>query len=71
MFATFKFSIVLLAAEVNRKIESNIEFSVRRDQVPLLVYSRNKGYIFVKMMAKYRVFVFVSLFFVSFKTYKV
>ena len=29
----FKFSIVLLVAQVNRKIESDIEFSGRRDQV--------------------------------------
>ena len=33
IFATFNFVIVLLAAQVNRKIESNIEFSGRRDQV--------------------------------------
>ena len=32
-FATFKFFIVLLAAQVNRKIESDIEFSGLRDQV--------------------------------------
>ena len=32
IFATFKF-IVLSAAQVNRKIESDIEFSGRRDQV--------------------------------------
>ena len=41
----FDFSIVLLAAQVNRKIESDIELSRRRDQVTLRVYSRNKGYI--------------------------
>ena len=33
IFATFKFVIVLLAAQVHRKIESDIEFSGRRDQV--------------------------------------
>ena len=33
IFATFNFVIVLLAAQVNRKIESDIEFSGRRDQV--------------------------------------
>ena len=33
IFATFKFFIVLLAAQVNRKIESDIELSRRRDQV--------------------------------------
>ena len=43
IFATFKFSIVLLAAHVNRKIESDMEFSGRRDQVTLCVYSRSKG----------------------------
>ena len=32
IFATFKFVIVPLAAQVNRKIESDIEFSGRRDQ---------------------------------------
>ena len=40
----FNFSIVRLAAQVNRKIESDIEFSGRRDQVTLRVYSRNKRY---------------------------
>ena len=33
IFATFKFVIVFFAAQVNRKIESDIEFSGRRDQV--------------------------------------
>ena len=33
IFATFKFVIVLLAAQVNRKIESDIEFSRPCDQV--------------------------------------
>ena len=33
--------IVLSAAQVNRKIESDIEFSGRRDQVTRRVYSRN------------------------------
>ena len=33
IFATFNFVIVLLAAQVNRKIESDIELSGRRDQV--------------------------------------
>ena len=33
IFARFNFVIVLLAAQVNRKIESDIEFSRRRDQV--------------------------------------
>ena len=36
-FAAFNFVILLLAAQINRKIESDIEFSGRRDQV----YSRN------------------------------
>ena len=61
----FNFVIVLLAAQVNRKIESDIEFSRHRDQVTLHVYSRNKGYIFVNMMVRHRVFVFVSFFFLS------
>ena len=40
----FNFSIVLLAAQVNRKIESDIEFSGGHGQVTvtLHVYSRNK-----------------------------
>ena len=59
----FNFSIVLLAAQVNGKIESDIEFSMRRDQFTLHVYSPNKGYICVKMMARHQVFVFVGLFF--------
>ena len=60
IFATFNFSI---AAQVNRKIEGDIEFSERHDQVNQLhVYSRNKGYICVKMMARHRVFVNVSFF---------
>ena len=65
-FATFNFSIVLLVAQVNCKIESDIEFSGRRDQVPLHAYSRNKGYIRVKMMARHGVFyliLFVWFFF--------
>ena len=37
-FATFNFCIVLLAAQVNRKIESDIEFSGRRDQITLCVH---------------------------------
>ena len=54
----FNFSIiVLLVAQVNRKIESDIEFN--RIQVTSHVYSRNKGYICVKMMARHWVFVFV------------
>ena len=36
-FATFNFVILLLAAQINRKIESDIEFSGRRGEV----YSRN------------------------------
>ena len=32
IFATFNFVIVLLDSQVNRKIESDIEFSGRRDQ---------------------------------------
>ena len=61
------FSIVLLAAQVNRKIESDIKFSGHRDQVTLHVYSRNKGYICVKMMARHRILVFC---FSSFKCCK-
>ena len=34
----FNFSIVLLAAQVDRKIEYEIKFSGRRDQVTLHVY---------------------------------
>ena len=48
----FNFSAVLLAAQVNRKIESDIEFSGHRDHVTLHVFLRNKGYICVKMMGK-------------------
>ena len=33
IFATFKFVIVLMAAQVNRKIESDIKFSGHCDQV--------------------------------------
>ena len=61
IFAMFNFSIVLLAAQVNRKIESHIEFSGRRYHITLRVYSRNKGYICLKMMARHRVIVFVNL----------
>ena len=68
-FCFFCFSIVLLAAQLNRKIESDIEFSGRRDQVTLRVYSRNKGYICVEMMVRHLVFVWVSLVFFSFKCY--
>ena len=64
-FASFNFSIVLLAAQVNREIESDIIVSGRRDQVTSHVYSRNKGYICVKMMARLRVFAFVGSFFLS------
>ena len=46
-FATFNFSIVVLAAQVNRKIESDIEFTGHRDQVTCHVYSRKKGYKFL------------------------
>ena len=46
-------------------MEGDIEFSGRPDQVTLLVYLPNKGYICVKMMATHRVFVFVSFFFLS------
>ena len=42
IFATFNSSIVLLATQVNRKIESDIEFSGRCDQVTLRVYSETK-----------------------------
>ena len=59
----FNFSIVLLAAQVNRKIESEIEFSGRRFHVTLRVYSRNKGHICVKMMASHRILVFLVWFF--------
>lgn len=63
----FNISIVLLAAQVNRKIGSDIEISGRRYQITLHVYSRNKGYICVKMMAQ----VFVLLvWFSSFKHFK-
>ena len=57
----FNFSIVLVAAQVNRKIKSHIEFSGRLDHITLRVYSRNKGYICVKMMARHRVIVFLNL----------
>ena len=60
IFDTFNISIVLLAAQVNRKIESDFEFSGRRFQVTLPIYSRNKGYICVKMMARHRVFVLLA-----------
>ena len=70
IFATFNFSIVLLPARVHRKIESDIEFSGHREQVTLHVYSRDKRYICVKMMASNRVFVFVSLVFFSLKCFK-
>ena len=63
----FNISIVLLAAQVNRKIGSDIEISGRRYQITLHVYSRNKGYICVKMMA--RVFVLL-VWFSSFKYFK-
>ena len=57
----FNFSIVVLAAQINSKIESDI--SGRRDQVTWHVYSRNKGCFCVKMMPRHRVFVFVCFFF--------
>ena len=38
IFAMFNFTIVLLAAQVNRKIESDVDFSGRRGQVSLRVY---------------------------------
>ena len=65
----FSFSNVIFGTQLNpRKIESDIEFSRRRDQVTFRVYSPNKGYICVKMMARHGVFDFVSLlsFFVKF-----
>ena len=57
------FLLALLAAQVNRKIESDIKFSGCRDQVTSGVYSRNQGYICVKVMARHLVFVFDSLVF--------
>ena len=51
------------------KIESDIEFSGRRDQVILHVFSKNKANICVKMMARHRVF-FVGLFLFSYKCFK-
>ena len=63
IFATFNFFIVLLAAQINRKIESDIDFSGTCDQVNTLRVT-------AKMTARHRVSVFVSLFF-SFKVYKV
>ena len=42
IFPTFNFVTVLLAAQVNRKIESDLEFSGRHDQLlPRCVYLRN------------------------------
>ena len=61
IFAMLNFSVVLLAEQVNRIIESHVEFSGRRDHITLRVYSRNKGYICVKMMARHRVIVFLNL----------
>ena len=40
-FGTFTFAIILLAAQVNREIESDIEFSGRRDQVTAASLLRN------------------------------
>ena len=40
IFDAFNISIVLLAAQVNRKIESDIEFTGRRFQVTLHVFTR-------------------------------
>ena len=51
------FVIVLLGAQVNRKIESDIEFSGRRDQVTVKHLCQ--------MMARYRVLVFVSFLLLS------
>ena len=62
----FNISIVLLAAQVNRKIGSDIEISGRRHQITH-VYSRNKGYICVKMMAQVSV---LLVWFSSFKYFK-
>ena len=61
IFATFKFVIVLLAAQVNRKIESDIKFSGCRDQVTAVTAVKH----LCQMMARYRVFVFVSFLFLS------
>ena len=59
IFATFNSSIVLLATQVNRKIESDIEFSGRCDQVTLRVYSETKD-TSVLNDGRHRGFVFVS-----------
>ena len=59
------FSIVLLAEQVNGKIESAIEFSGRRDQVTLRV---TNGYICGKMTD--RLLLFCLLVFCSFKCQK-
>ena len=67
----FNFSIVVLDAQVNCKIGSDIEFSGRRDQVTWHVYSRNKGYFRVKMMPRHQVFVFVSFFLFRFCKVKI
>ena len=67
IFAAFNFSIVLLAAQVNRKIEvtSNSPTAVIKLPCVFTNNSRHKGYICVKMMAKRRIFVFANFFFLS------
>ena len=49
MYATFNFSIVLFAAQVNRKIESDIEFSGSCDQVTL---ARHRVVVLTRNMLK-------------------
>ena len=68
IFPTLNFSIVLLAPQGNRKIKSDNDFSGRHDQVIVRVYKlvKKRIYICVKMMARHRVFVFVSLSFYFF-----
>ena len=60
IFATFKFVIVLLAAQVNRKVESDIEFSGHGGVFTLETVKH-----LCQMMVRYRVFNFVSFLFLS------
>ena len=64
----FNFSIVLLAAQVYRNSKVTLNSAGTMIKLPRM-FTRNKGYIHVKMMARHWVFVFVSLVFFFFQVF--
>ena len=60
----FNFVIVLFAAQENHKIENDIEFSGRHDQVTAACLLSTMKHL-CQMMARYRVFVFFRFLFLS------